>query len=374
MRQCLGFHPKLSYVVFHLNEVNDGLMVRGTVSCPHFGHMPKSQVDWPEPIDLTFSNCLILLLPSIICHFTGAILLLIMIYLSDSLESVFPPYQSTTPKLSRCLLTTDSIQLMPRYMWTLLLNLSEFITTWMWFPFLHPPWGCDLNNFAACYRNHADQLSVYSSSSRCCFIFSLGKHNAYSFYLDIWENFKQEVASILDSEGEPSQICDLSLKLFWFLIILVLTYYHDISNHLVFDLISSKPLKCKWGILPKGKFLVTWLVLVLWDHRVIPGEDNSIHGTVLMWFLIAFLRFLVGISQPEPFVYTSPTKNWPLLMRKERWIFENREVILTLIMHWLGPPLFGLWCSKFPGWSQIIGHCMNSCVRSTQRNIYVYRS
>jgi len=48
----------------------------------------------------------------------------------------------------------------------------------------------------------------------------------------------------------------------------------------------------------------------------------------------------LGVSQPKPFVYTSPTKIWLLLSRRERCIFNNCEVILTLIIHWLGSPLF----------------------------------
>jgi len=33
-----------------------------------------------------------------------------------------------------------------------------------------------------------------------------------------------------------------------------------------------------------------------------------------------------------------------LQLQRERQIFNNRGVILTLIIHWLGPPLFFLWC------------------------------
>jgi len=36
-------------------------------------------------------------------------------------------------------------------------------------------------------------------------------------------------------------------------------------------------------------------------------------------------------GQPKPFVYTSPTEIRLLLTRRERWIFYNRRVILTLI-------------------------------------------
>ena len=39
-------------------------------------------------------------------------------------------------------------------------------------------------------------------------------------------------------------------------------------------------------------------------------------------------------NQPRPFVLTPPVENSPTLKRRERWIFDNRGVILTLI-HWL---------------------------------------
>jgi len=54
----------------------------------------------------------------------------------------------------------------------------------------------------------------------------------------------------------------------------------------------------------------------------------------------------LGVSQPKPFVYTAPAEMRLLLARRERWIFKNRGVILTLIVHWLGPPLFLPWCSE----------------------------
>ena len=41
----------------------------------------------------------------------------------------------------------------------------------------------------------------------------------------------------------------------------------------------------------------------------------------------------------KPFVNASPAEIWLLLMRRERWIFYDRGVILTL-MHWLGPSYF----------------------------------
>jgi len=48
----------------------------------------------------------------------------------------------------------------------------------------------------------------------------------------------------------------------------------------------------------------------------------------------------LGVSQPKPIVYTSPCQNSAaLLMKRQRWIFYNRGVILTLI-HGLGPPFF----------------------------------
>jgi len=52
-----------------------------------------------------------------------------------------------------------------------------------------------------------------------------------------------------------------------------------------------------------------------------------------------------GVSQPKS-VYTSPAETRLLLSRRERWIFNNGEVILTLVIHWLRPPLFLLWCSE----------------------------
>jgi len=36
---------------------------------------------------------------------------------------------------------------------------------------------------------------------------------------------------------------------------------------------------------------------------------------------------------------------WLLLTREERWSSDNRVVILTLIIHWLGPPLTLPWSS-----------------------------
>jgi len=49
----------------------------------------------------------------------------------------------------------------------------------------------------------------------------------------------------------------------------------------------------------------------------------------------------LGVGQPKPFVYTSPSEIRLLLMRRERWIFNNHGVILTLI-HGLGPPFFSV--------------------------------
>ena len=45
-------------------------------------------------------------------------------------------------------------------------------------------------------------------------------------------------------------------------------------------------------------------------------------------------------SQPKPFVYTPPAEIRLLLAKGERWIFNNRGTILTLIIHWLGSPWF----------------------------------
>jgi len=46
-----------------------------------------------------------------------------------------------------------------------------------------------------------------------------------------------------------------------------------------------------------------------------------------------------------------------LLTRRERWIFNNRWVILTLIIHWLGAPLFLPWYSEatLAVWSERLG-------------------
>jgi len=43
-----------------------------------------------------------------------------------------------------------------------------------------------------------------------------------------------------------------------------------------------------------------------------------------------------------------------LWTRRERWIITNRGMILTLIIHWLEPPLFLPWCSeaKLAIWSE----------------------
>jgi len=37
--------------------------------------------------------------------------------------------------------------------------------------------------------------------------------------------------------------------------------------------------------------------------------------------------------------------SWLFLTREERWSSDSRGVILTLVIHWLGPTLFLLWCS-----------------------------
>jgi len=46
----------------------------------------------------------------------------------------------------------------------------------------------------------------------------------------------------------------------------------------------------------------------------------------------------LGVSQPNS-VYILPAETRLLLSRRERWIFNNRGVILTLIIPWLGPSL-----------------------------------
>jgi len=50
----------------------------------------------------------------------------------------------------------------------------------------------------------------------------------------------------------------------------------------------------------------------------------------------------LGVGQPKPLIYTSPAEIWLLLTRRERWVSN----ILTLIIHWLGPPLFLPWWSE----------------------------
>jgi len=50
----------------------------------------------------------------------------------------------------------------------------------------------------------------------------------------------------------------------------------------------------------------------------------------------------VSLSQ----FFTSRDEIRLLLTRRERWIFNIPGVILTLITHWLGPPLCLPWCSK----------------------------
>ena len=50
-------------------------------------------------------------------------------------------------------------------------------------------------------------------------------------------------------------------------------------------------------------------------------------------------RCRLEVSQPKT-VYTSPAETRLLLSERERWIFNNRRVSLTLIIHWLGPASF----------------------------------
>jgi len=71
----------------------------------------------------------------------------------------------------------------------------------------------------------------------------------------------------------------------------------------------------------------------------------------------------LGVSQPKLVVYKSPAEIMLLLMKRERWIFNNRRVILTLNVHWLGPLLF------LPGSPKPLHHknfqlnvCINGCL------------
>jgi len=41
-----------------------------------------------------------------------------------------------------------------------------------------------------------------------------------------------------------------------------------------------------------------------------------------------------------------PSETWLFLSQRERWIIDNCGVILTVIIHWLGPPLFLPRCSE----------------------------
>ena len=53
-------------------------------------------------------------------------------------------------------------------------------------------------------------------------------------------------------------------------------------------------------------------------------------------------------------VYPSPAEIWLFLSKRKRCMFNNCGVILTLIIHWLDPPLFLPWCSEamLPSWSE----------------------
>ena len=71
-----------------------------------------------------------------------------------------------------------------------------------------------------------------------------------------------------------------------------------------------------------------------------PGPTHTLPGHPLIQFEASADGLgRLGVGQPQPFVYTSSAEIWLLLTKRERWIFYNRGVILTLI-HWLGPPLF----------------------------------
>ena len=75
---------------------------------------------------------------------------------------------------------------------------------------------------------------------------------------------------------------------------------------------------------------MTWLVMASWDSTEVASHCLSQvpgWGSISLNLLFAWHPLRVRL----------------LLMGRERWIFDNREVILTLIIHWLGPPLFLLW-------------------------------
>ena len=69
-----------------------------------------------------------------------------------------------------------------------------------------------------------------------------------------------------------------------------------------------------------------------------------------------------------------PSAIWLLLTRREKWIFDNHGVILTLI-HWFGPSLFLMWCFKAmsANWSERVAeeNIRNSPSGSEARTHYL---
>ena len=86
----------------------------------------------------------------------------------------------------------------------------------------------------------------------------------------------------------------------------------------------------------RGEFIVEVSLLepthALPGHPLIQCEASATRLKGYSWE--------VGDSRPKPFVYTSPAEIRLLLTRREMWIFISRGVILTLIIHWLGPSFF----------------------------------
>ena len=66
----------------------------------------------------------------------------------------------------------------------------------------------------------------------------------------------------------------------------------------------------------------------------------------MRWFPVAFFRFLVGASQPKPFVHMSPAENSAILKEYEETDLGRPWSDLDPYIHWLGPPLFLPWCSE----------------------------
>ena len=92
--------------------------------------------------------------------------------------------------------------------------------------------------------------------------------------------------------------------------------------------------KCRWGILPEGWFFMTWLVMVPWNSTEVVARFPQAPG-----------RGSVNLSH----LFTHhPPRIRLLVTRGERWIFDNRKVILALFTGCgcMGLPLFSPWCSK----------------------------